>query len=781
VRPPILTGDQWMRDVNRRLVSLEMRSSSSGSAGTPGPPGTPGSKWYSGDGAPSGSLGVVGDWYMDDVDGSVYEKTASTTWTLRDNLTGPQGEPGVSVGNVSYRYRDASTASDPGHGNIKANTTDPALATEWYASVYDTEGAIVRFDWVEVGGTFAIYVSGDVDTWDRYEVTGPVVNHGNEWFTIPAVWNSSGPLPFNPANGTRVQVQTPVRGEPGPQGPPGEQGEPGEKGDPGAAGPPNTLTIGTVTTGPSAATITGTSPNQVLNLTLAQGVKGDKGDQGDQGSPGIPGIQGIQGEPGVKGDPGAPGEKWFSGTGAPAGATGIVGDWYLDTSTGDVYEKTGASAWTSRGNIRGPQGIQGEPGPPGSAAGLPPATPEGALFTAVGGAWVADTTPVVTSLTTPSINPGAGALTITGQVTMNMDLAVPTGTIAGAVLRATSAAATTLAGTAHAIQAGPTATANLALDSTSIQARNNGAASILRLNSLGGPIQLGDATSLVTAPGSLRASSANAVTLTTTDHPATFGDSINFHLAMGGDIVQARNWTDSTTLRLNPFGGQVTVGAAGGTYIPGSPESVATKKYVDDRPPNAHTHAAADITSGRFGNATAPWVELKASVDLNTVLTPGTYYWANASDATLGNNFPVANVAGALLVTANSSGSMIWQEYTSAGQYPKRWVRNLWNSAWRPWTAQTNGAVTVHSGRVQTAGVVTVNTVYNIAISFPTGTFLTTPNVVVTAAGTSPHLTAAGVSGPSTTGATLNLIRTSGTAQIFADWIASEDTGAFSL
>ena len=36
--------------------------------------------------------------------------------------------------------------------------------------------------------------------------------------------------------------------------------------DPGVAGPPNTLSIGTVTTGTTGATITGTAPNQVLNL-----------------------------------------------------------------------------------------------------------------------------------------------------------------------------------------------------------------------------------------------------------------------------------------------------------------------------------------------------------------------------------------------------------------------------------------------------------------------------------------------------------------------------------
>lgn len=55
-------------------------------------------------------------------------------------------------------------------------------------------------------------------------------------------------------------------------------GAQGTKGDPGDTGPANTLTIGTVTSGIEAsATITGESPNQVLNLVLQQGEKGDSG------------------------------------------------------------------------------------------------------------------------------------------------------------------------------------------------------------------------------------------------------------------------------------------------------------------------------------------------------------------------------------------------------------------------------------------------------------------------------------------------------------------------
>lgn len=44
--------------------------------------------------------------------------------------------------------------------------------------------------------------------------------------------------------------------------------------DPGVAGPPNTLTIGTVTTGDSAsASITGISPNQILNLVYPKATR----------------------------------------------------------------------------------------------------------------------------------------------------------------------------------------------------------------------------------------------------------------------------------------------------------------------------------------------------------------------------------------------------------------------------------------------------------------------------------------------------------------------------
>ena len=81
------------------------------------------------------------------------------------------------------------------------------------------------------------------------------------------------------------------------------QGSKGDTGTTGATGPANVLTIGSVTSGKVAsATITGEAPNQVLNLVLE---KGDKGETGDKGATGDTGPQGKQGIQGPQGKPGA--------------------------------------------------------------------------------------------------------------------------------------------------------------------------------------------------------------------------------------------------------------------------------------------------------------------------------------------------------------------------------------------------------------------------------------------------------------------------------------------
>lgn len=117
-----------------------------------------------------------------------------------------------------------------------------------------------------------------------------------------------------------------------------EIGLQGPGGAQGATGPSNELTIGTVTGGTVAdATITGTSPSQVLNLVLPKGDKGDtgspgatgpqgpKGDTGDAGPQGIQGIQGIQGDTGPQGIQGPKGDTGATGLQGPAGTDGTDG------------------------------------------------------------------------------------------------------------------------------------------------------------------------------------------------------------------------------------------------------------------------------------------------------------------------------------------------------------------------------------------------------------------------------------------------------------------------
>lgn len=64
----------------------------------------------------------------------------------------------------------------------------------------------------------------------------------------------------------------------------------------------------------------------------------------------------------IRGPEGPPGSRWYTGSGAPSTGLGIVGDFYLDSATGNFYEKTGTSTWTLRGNIRGPAGADGPAG-----------------------------------------------------------------------------------------------------------------------------------------------------------------------------------------------------------------------------------------------------------------------------------------------------------------------------------------------------------------------------------------------------------------------------------
>jgi hypothetical protein len=60
------------------------------------------------------------------------------------------------------------------------------------------------------------------------------------------------------------------------------------------------------------------------------------------------------------------GSKWFNGTANPDVNIGVGGDYYLNTITGNAFQKSDNGAWVLIANIEGPQGIQGLQGIQGS-------------------------------------------------------------------------------------------------------------------------------------------------------------------------------------------------------------------------------------------------------------------------------------------------------------------------------------------------------------------------------------------------------------------------------
>ena len=104
--------------------------------------------WHDGTGAPTSGLGAQGDYYLDNNNGDYYTKVDGTTWSLRGNLTGPQGLPGTP-----------GTPGDQGppgdDGADGADGADGRDGEQWFtgAGSPSTEG--------EVGDLYLQDVTGD--------------------------------------------------------------------------------------------------------------------------------------------------------------------------------------------------------------------------------------------------------------------------------------------------------------------------------------------------------------------------------------------------------------------------------------------------------------------------------------------------------------------------------------------------------------------------------------------------------------------------------------------
>lgn len=97
----------------------------------------------------------------------------------------------------------------------------------------------------------------------------------------------------------------------------------------------------------------------------AVGPTGPTGPAGPGGT-GPAGATGATGAAGAAGAAGADGSVWRDGAGVPANGLGANGDYYLNTSNGDVYLKA-AGTYSVVDNLTGPTGATGATGPAGTS------------------------------------------------------------------------------------------------------------------------------------------------------------------------------------------------------------------------------------------------------------------------------------------------------------------------------------------------------------------------------------------------------------------------------
>ena len=234
-------------------------------------------------------------------------------------------------------------------------------------------------------GKVSVTPRGDYQSSTQYEALDIVGYQGGSYLAMKAVkgitpsndqvnWMQlSGPgLPG--AQGP--QGETGPQGPEGPQGPQGETGEQGSQGETGAAAGFGTISVQVEDpTGNLSADVELNGQDTAKNISFSfSGLKGETGEQGPEGP------QGPQGQPGKTGPQGPKGD---TGTGLDIKGTyadlEALSAGVQDPQQGDMYN-VGATApytiymwdttndppsWVSQGQLQGPKGDTGEPGPQG--------------------------------------------------------------------------------------------------------------------------------------------------------------------------------------------------------------------------------------------------------------------------------------------------------------------------------------------------------------------------------------------------------------------------------
>ena len=333
--------------------------------------------WTSSSSTPADSSGVDGDFHLNTSENKIY-KRVSGSWVEIASLTGATGVAGAAgaAGAAGVDGQDGddgddgadawySGSGDP--GSVLANTVPNG--TFYYQTGTDkifkktglTTGMSSGFTEIAdiTGPQGPQGPSGTADTWSA-GTDEPSGGQDNEFYfesDAAKVWRNDSGTWGVIANLTGPQGATGPQGQQGATGPQGQQGETGDTGATGQQGPqgqqgnngaqgedgddaatPNwTLATSTVAAGGTPTVqSTGTYPNQTITFGLVTGAAGTAGQDGNDGNDGQDGDDA---------------NTWLQGSSDPVGGTGDVGDFYLNATSRNWFEKTAASTWTQRGSF----------------------------------------------------------------------------------------------------------------------------------------------------------------------------------------------------------------------------------------------------------------------------------------------------------------------------------------------------------------------------------------------------------------------------------------------
>jgi hypothetical protein len=342
-------------------IGFGFQGGGSGGGGTPGPQGTPGSVWRNGSGPPSNSVGINGDYYLNNDNGFVFQKVANV-YTQVAVIKGADGTNGTN-GSVWYASNGAPVSSPVYNANDFYLDNDngdvfryDGVAWQPETNIFGTDGTNGSVWYADSGVPVndpLIYNANDFylnnDDGEVYQFNGTTWNqqvnikgaNGSQWFTasgVPTAIQNDGDFYLDADDGEVYQqvlggwvdTGTNIKGANG------TNGADGSIWYSGAVFPPTSPP----TYNPNDFFLDTTNGNVYqydgslwqFQLTLS----------------------------------GVAGSSWFNGAGPPS-VIENDGDYYLDDSNGDVYTQV-SGAWTLTGNILGPAGAPGADGQDGSSS-----------------------------------------------------------------------------------------------------------------------------------------------------------------------------------------------------------------------------------------------------------------------------------------------------------------------------------------------------------------------------------------------------------------------------